>query len=85
MLPATTSRGPAIRNGPEYTQARVRVNQDGAELLWRLLLAEETRQLTARRQRDDDTTRALHQQELKSIRRVKDELERVLIEQGWGD
>ena len=69
---------------PEFTQARIRVNQDGCESLWRLVLAEETRLLTARRQGTDDE-RIVRQGELKVIRRVKDEIERVLDEQGWGD
>ncbi len=68
----------------EYTQARIRVNQEGAQALWRLVLAEETRLLTARRQ-GGEPERALHQQELKNVRRIKDEIERVLEEQGWYD
>lgn len=75
---------PGTATSREYTQARVRVNQDGAQLMWRLILAEETRLLTARRQ-GNDAERALHQFELKNIRRVKDELERTLIENGWND
>lgn len=68
----------------EFTQARIRLNQDGAELLWRLVLAEETRLLTARRQSPDHERPALVN-DLKVVRRVKDELERTLDEQGWGD
>lgn len=77
------TRNPS-RTTPEFTQARVRVNQDGAQLMWRLLLAEETRLLTERRQ-VDDATRAMLREALKSVRRVKDELERTLYEQGWYD
>lgn len=77
------TRSPS-RTTPEFTQARVRLNQDGAQLVWRLILAEETRLLTNRRQADD-ATRAMLQDELKSVRRVKDELERTLYEQGWYD
>lgn len=68
----------------EFTQARVRLNQDGAQLVWRLILAEETRLLTARRQ-GGENERVVYQNDLKSIRRVKDELERTLVEQGWDD
>lgn len=74
----------ATATTPEFTQARIRLNQDGAELLWRLVLAEETRLLTNRRQASD-AERAMLQQDLKAVRRVKDELERTLYEQGWGD
>jgi hypothetical protein len=82
----TTTRAAATATIPEqpFTQARVRVNQDGAELLWQLVLAEETRQLTHRRQ-VDDPERPLMQESLKTVRRLKDEIERVLIEQGWND
>ena len=60
----------------------MRVNQSGAELLWRLVLAEETRLLTARRQWGEDEDLKL---DLKDLRRVKDEIERVLTENDWGD
>lgn len=68
----------------QYTQARIRANQKGTELLWRLVLAEETRLLTARRQ-GGEVERTLVQDQLKDTRRVKDELERTLEENGWGD
>lgn len=68
----------------QYTQARIRVNQEGAQIVWRLVLAEETRLLTARRQ-GDDAARTLVQNELKAIRRVKDELERTLYDMDWID
>lgn len=78
----TGMTGAPTRN--DFSQSRVRVNQDGAQLLWRLVLAEETRLLTARRQ-VDDYERARYQDDLKTVRRVKDELERTLVEQGWID
>lgn len=68
----------------QYTQTRIRVNQDGGELLWRLVLAEETRLLTARRQIDEEHI-AIFQADLKALRRVKDEIERGLIDMGWID
>lgn len=69
---------------PNFSNARVRLNRAGAELVWTLVLAEETRLLTARRQVDDDDV-PRYQENIRTVRRVKDELERTLIEQGWID
>lgn len=74
----------AATTEPVYTQARIRVNQDGAELLWQLILAEETRITTARRQVALEDVPRL-QETMKAVRRVKDEIERVLFDMGWGE
>lgn len=68
----------------EYTQARVRVNLQGAQLLWKLLMDEKDRAVF---DRDEMTARGLpsddQEQRLRRIQRLLQELGRAAGDRGW--
>jgi hypothetical protein len=73
---------------PRYTQARIRVRREGALKLRILLSDEETALALARREairyHQLDTQRQLDW-DLENVRRMVDEVERTIEEQGWDE
>jgi len=66
----------------EFTQARIRINREGALLLEQVLIREEE-ELMKERERGDAAVRVEVQRELRVVQRILEEVYRAMDDRSW--
>ena len=79
----TTETSDTATTPEQYTRRRVRVTQEGGELLFRLLMAEKMRLMIAHRQAPSNRRAKIVDDDMYHVQMVLDEVKHTLEEAGW--